>query len=93
MREVPRCASEGLVPESSRDYSETAIQRKARFAERPQIISAYTQPASHKALPERSFKTDDRKREDPHPASETAAQREARLVDRPEFSANNAMPA
>ena len=29
----------------SRDYSETTIQRKARFAERPQIISAYTQPA------------------------------------------------
>ena len=29
----------------SRDYSETTIQRKARFAEKPQIISAYTQPA------------------------------------------------
>ena len=34
MREVPRCASEGLVLGSSRDYSETAIQRKARFAQR-----------------------------------------------------------
>ena len=42
---------------------------------------------NYRALPERSFKNDDRKREDPHRASETAAQREARLVKRPKLSA------
>ena len=51
------------------------------------FLPTLSQHISHRALPERNFKNDDRKREDPHRASETAAQREARLVERPEFSA------
>ncbi len=131
-REVPRCASVRVrfTAIGSQDYSETAIQRKARFVfwsstreERlrklrrqsateksravllrvwfPRVpktilrlpykrkqglqrdhglfLPTLSLHISHRALPERSFKTDDRKRENSHRASETAAQREAML--------------
>ncbi len=72
----------------SRDYSETIPYRGKEGLQKDHrlFLPTLSQLISHRALPERSLKNDDRKREDPHRASETAAQREARLADRPEFS-------